>query len=174
MSPCGVSPTAATLAQDLDRRELAVYVGELFDKWMEAGAESKKRWVLYAASIHGGADMVKKLHHQIQEWPNAARGAIASEAVQALALSPEPQALLIVDGISRKFKFKQVKAAAGKALEFAAAQLGITTEELADRIVPDLGFNENMERVFDYGGRKFTVTITTALEIEVFDESGKI
>lgn len=173
MSPCGVSPTAAALAQDLDRRELAVYVGELFDKWMEAGAESKKRWVLYAASIHGGADMVKKLHHQIQEWPNAARGAIASEAVQALALSPEPQALLIVDGISRKFKFKQVKAAAGKALEFAAAQLGITTEELADRIVPDLGFNENMERVFDYGGRKFTVTITTALEIEVFDESGK-
>ena len=44
-----------------------------------------------------------------------------------------------MDGISRKFKFKQVKAAAVKALEFAASQLGITTEELADRIVPDLG-----------------------------------
>ena len=173
MSPCGVSPNAATLAEALDEREFAVYANELFDKWMEAGAESKKRWVLYAASIHGGAEIVKKLHHQIQEWPNAARGAIASEAVQALALSPQPQALLIVDGISRKFKFKQVKAAAGKALEFAAAQLGITTEELADRIVPDLGFNENMERVFDYGERKFTVTITTALEIEVFDENGK-
>lgn len=173
MSPCGVSPSAATLAEALDEREFAVYANELFDKWMEAGAESKKRWVLYAASIHGGADIVKKLHHQIQEWPNAARGAIASEAVQALSLSPQPQALLIVDGISRKFKFKQVKAAAGKALEFAAAQLGITTEELADRIVPDLGFNENMERIFDYGERKFTVTITTALEIEVFDENGK-
>ena len=173
MSPCGVSPAAATLAEALDEREFAVYANELFDKWMEQGAESKKRWVLYAASIHGGADMVKKLQHQIQEWPLVARGAIASEAVQALALSPQPQALLIVDGISRKFKFKQVKAAAGKALEFAASQLGITTEELADRIVPDLGFNENMEREFDYGGRKFTVTITTALEIEVFDENGK-
>ena len=173
MSPCGVSPTASTLAQALDEKELAFYVNELFDKWMEAGAESKKRWVLYAASIHGGEDIVKKLHHQIQEWPQAARGAIASEAVQALALNPQPQALLIVDGISRKFKFKQIKAAAGKALEFAASQLGITTEELADRIVPNLGFNENMERVFDYGDRKFTVTITTALEIEVFDEKGK-
>ncbi|WP_300839626.1 DUF4132 domain-containing protein [uncultured Acetatifactor sp.] len=173
MSPCGVSPTAATLAKALDEKELAIYVNELFDKWMEAGAESKKRWVLYAASIHGGEDIVKKLHHQIQEWPQAARGAIASEAVQALALSPQPQALLIVDGISRKFKFKQIKAAAGKALEFAAAQLNITTEELADRIVPDMGFNENMERMFDYGERKFTVTITTALEIEVFDENGK-
>ncbi len=173
MAPCGVNANAAVLAEGLDQREFAVYANELFDKWMEAGAESKKRWVLYAASIHGGDEIVKKLHHQIQEWPNAARGAIASEAVQALALSPQPQALLIVDGISRKFKFKQVKAAAGKALEFAASQLGITTEELADRIVPDLGFNENMERVFDYGERKFTVAITTALEIEVFDENGK-
>lgn len=173
MSPCGVNANAAALAEVLDEKELAVYVNELFDKWMEAGAESKKRWVLYAAAIHGGDDIVTKLHHQIQEWPLAARGAIASEAVQALALNPKPQALLIVDGISRKFKFKQIKAAAGKALEFAASQLGITTEELADRIVPDLGFNENMERCFDYGERKFTVTITTALEVEVFDESGK-
>nr|WP_300840444.1 DUF4132 domain-containing protein [uncultured Acetatifactor sp.] len=173
MSPCGVSPSAAALAETLDEKELAIYVNELFDKWMEAGAESKKRWVLYAAAIHGGDEIVTKLHHQIQEWPQAARGAIASEAVQALALNPKPQALLIVDGISRKFKFKQIKAAAGKALDFAASQLGITTEELADRIVPDLGFDENMERCFDYGERKFTVTITTALEVEVFDESGK-
>ena len=173
MSPCGVNPGAATLAAALDENELAVYVNELFDKWLEGGAESKKRWVLYAASIHGGAEIVGKLYHRIQEWPQSARGAIASEAVQALALNPLPQALLIVDGISRKFKFKQVRAAAGSALEFAASQLGITTEELADRIVPNLGFDENMERIFDYGGRKFTVTITTALEIEVFDESGK-
>lgn len=173
MSPCGISPSAAMLAECLVEEELALYVNELFDKWLEAGAESKKRWVLYAAAIHGGGAIVEKLRRQIQEWPQAARGAIASEAVQALALSPSPQALLTVDGISRKFKFKQVKAAAGKALEFAASQLGITREELADRIVPDLGFDERMERHFDYGGRKFTVTITPALEVEVFDEGGK-
>ncbi len=173
MSPCGVNQSAAALAKDLDEREFGVYVNELFDKWMAAGAEAKKRWVLYASAIHGGDDIVKKLHYHIQEWPQEARGAIASEAVQALALSPKPQGLLIVDGISRKFKFKQVKAAAVKALEFAASQLGITTEELADRIVPNLGFDENMQRIFDYGERKFTVAITPALEIEVFDENGK-
>lgn len=148
-------------------------MGELFDKWMSAGAEAKKRWVLYAASIHGGSDIVQRLHRQIQEWPQNARGAIAAEAVQALALNPQPQALLIVDGIARKFKFKQVKTAAGQALEFAASQLGLTREQLEDKIVPSLGFDENMERRFDYGSRSFTVTITPALEVEVFDESGK-
>ncbi len=170
---CGISQNAAVLAQDLNQEELAVYVNELFDKWLEAGAEAKKRWVLYASSIHGGTEIIRKLQHQIQEWPQHARGAIASDAVWALALNPLPQALLIVDGIARKFKFKQVKAAAGKALEFAAGQLGITSEELADRIVPNLGFDENMERSFDYGERTFKVTITPELEIEIFDETGK-
>ena len=141
MAKPGISADAALLAQDLEPQELAVYVGELFDKWMSAGAEAKKRWVLYAASIHGGSDMVQRLHHQIQEWPQQARGAIAADAVQALALSPQPQALLIVDGIARKFKFKQVRAAAGQALEFAASQLGLTREQLEDKIVPSLGLS---------------------------------
>lgn len=170
---CGISEKAALLAEGLRPEELAVYVNELFDKWMEAGAEAKKRWVLYAASIHGGEEIIPKLQHWIQEWPQHSRGAIAAEAVQALSLNPSPQALLIVDGMSRKFKFKQIKAAAGKALEFAAAQLGISREELADRIVPDFGFDKNMERVFDYGERHFTVTITPGLEIEVYDGTGK-
>ncbi len=173
MTTCGVNKDAAALAAELNEVELAVYVNELFDKWLALGAEAKKRWVLYAASIHGGTDIIKKLQHQINEWPKHSRGAIAADAVQALALNPKPEALLIVDGISRKFKFRQVKTAAGEALKFAADQLGITTEELADRIVPDLGFDEKMERHFDYGERMFTVTITPALEVEVFDENGK-
>lgn len=173
MTTCGVSKDAAALAAELNEAELAVYVNELFDKWLALGAEAKKRWVLYAAAIHGGSDIIKKLQHQISDWPQHSRGAIAADAVQALALNPKPEALLIVDSISRKFKFRQVKNAAGEALKFAAEQLGITTEELADRIVPDLGFDKNMERHFDYGERKFTVTITPALEVEVFDENGK-
>jgi len=170
---CGINKNAKLLAEDLNATEFACYVNELFDKWLAAGAEAKKRWVLYAASIHGGEDIIQKLQHQIQEWPQMMRGAIAAEAVKALALSPSPRALLIVDGISRKFKFKQVKTAAGEALDFAAAELGITREELSDRIVPDLGFDENLQRTFDYGERIFKVMLTPDLGIEVYDESGK-
>lgn len=90
-----------------------------------------------------------------------------------MTLSPQPQALLIVDSIARKFKYKQVKAAASKALDFAAQELGLTRAQFEDKIVPNLGFDENMERIFDYGGRKFTVAITSALELGVTDENGK-
>lgn len=173
MSPFGASAAAASLAQTLEERELALYMNELFDKWMAAGAEAKKRWVMYAASVHGGGDIIHKMCRQIQEWPKASRGAIAVEAVQALAMNPLPQALMAVDDIWRKSKYKQVKDAAGTVLESTASRLGITMEELADRIVPDLGFDENMERCFDYGARRFKVAITAALEVEVFGEDGK-
>lgn len=169
----GFDKNAQLLAADLNASEFAVCVGELFDKWIAQGAEAKKGWVLFAASIHGNEDMIPKLYHQIQEWPKEMRGAIAAEAVRALALNPSPRALLLVDSIARKFKHKQVKDGAVRALNEAARQLGISREELDDRIVPDLGFDSEMQRTFDYGGRAFKVMLTPSLDIEVYDENGK-
>lgn len=173
MSVPGANKEARELAADLNPEELALYVDTLFERWLELGAEAKKKWVLYAASIHGGEIIIPALHAQIQEWPKASRGAMASEAVKALALNGSSTALLLVDQISRKFKFRQVKNAASEALSYAAEQLGITKAELEDRIVPSLGFNERMERTFDYGTRSFQVLLSPALELEVYDENKK-
>lgn len=173
MEVLGVHQQAKQLAAELEQKDLNLYVSELFDKWLDSGAEAKKKWVLYAASIHGGDAMLSKLLHQIQEWPVQARGAMAAEAVRALALNSAPEALLNVDRISRKFKFRQVKNAAGEALEYAAKELGISREELEDRIVPNLGFDASLKRTFDYGERSFTVYLSSALELEVFDAKEK-
>ncbi len=173
LSVPGVSADARKLSEELVPEELARYVAALFACWIKTGAEAKKKWVLYAASIHGGEEIVPVLHAQIQEWPKKSRGAIAAEAVSALAINGGATALLLVDQISRKFKFRQVKDAASRALSYAAEQLGITVAELEDRIVPNLGFDERMEQIFDYGTRTFKVILTPALELEVFDENGK-
>lgn len=169
----GINKEVCILTDILDEKELENYMCEVFDIWIEKGAVAKQRWILYVTSIYGGTKIVDKLKHNINEWSKSARGAIASVAVNALALNPSPTALLVVDSISRKFKHKQVREAAGQALVFAAGQMGITVDELSDKIVPDLGFNENMERIFDYGSRKFKVYISPTLEIEIYDENEK-
>lgn len=173
MSTPGVNKEVHILTDRLKKDELNAFMDVVFERWLAAGAEAKKKWVLYAVSIHGGSRIVDKLKHQIDEWAGASRGAIAADAVKALSLNDSPMALVTVDSIARKYKYKQVKKAAGDALQFAASELNLTVEELADRIVPDLGFDENMERHFDYGSRTFTVRISPALEIEVTDENGK-
>ncbi len=173
MDRLGISPAASRLSEELNTRELAAYMRLLFDRWLELGAEAKKKWVLYGAAIHGGEEIIPVLYRQIQEWPLKARGAMAAEAVRALALNPSSQALLLVDQISRKFKFRQVKNAAGEALAYAAKELGISREELEDRIVPNLGFDASMEQVYDYGPRSFRVRLTPELSLEISDDNGK-
>lgn len=169
----GRSEMAAAVAADLEEKDLQLLACEVWELWMRAGAQSKTKWVLSFAAVFGGAAMTPRILHAVSDWPQNARGAIACEAVAALSVSPDPAALVAVDGISRKFKFRQVKAAAAAALENAAQALGITAEELADRIVPTLGFAPDGTRVFDYGSRSFTVRLTPSLELAVTTEAGK-
>lgn len=173
MTTFGISESANLLAKELKQDELNKFASEIFSKWISDGAESKKKWVLYFCAIHGGYNMLDIILHYIKEWSENSRGAIASEAVKAIAFNGSSAALMSVDNIAHKFKHKQVKNAAIQALDNAAEELGITPDELGDRIVPDLGFNENMERIFDYGTRKFKVYLTPSLELEIYDENDK-
>lgn len=172
-SNIGISVDGDRFAEKLNESDMKLFANEVFDRWFEKGAESKKRWVLGFSAVYGGDEIVVKLEKDINNWAKNSRGAIASEAVKALALNGSSSALLIVDGISRKFKYKQVKKAASEALDFAAEQMGVDREELSDKIVPNLGFDINGERIFDYGSRKFTVNLTPDLSIEVYDENKK-
>lgn len=169
----GRSDTGAALAADLEPKDLETLACEVWELWMKGGAQSKTKWVLPFAAVFGGAAMTPRLIRAIHDWPQNARGAIACDAVTALTVSPDPAALLAVDSISRKFKFRQVKTAAAAALEHAAEELGITPDELADRIVPELGFASDGTRVFDYGTRRFTVRLTSTLELAVTTDAGK-
>lgn len=165
------SPEAAVLAEELDEKELAVYMGELFDKWMEAGA--KKSWVPYAVSIHGNQETAAGQQDQISQWLREGQNGMVSKAVRALAFSPEPGSLIFIDELSRKAKKESVRKAALKALEAAELRRGTTIDEMYERTVPDFGLDDNMQRVFDYGTRRFFVGINMGLEIEISDENGK-
>ncbi len=169
----GLSSEARMVSELLSAKDLSKFALEVLERWLNNGAESKKKWVLPFASVYGDYDVISLLKKNIEEWPKNSRGAIASEAVKALALNGSNEALIIVDNISRKFKFKQVKNAAASALKFAAGQMGVDVEELSDRIVPNLGFDIRGERIFDYGDRKFTVTLTPELTLQVQDENSK-
>ena len=173
MADLGVNENANLLAKGLNKDDLNKIALEVFNVWVSLGAESKKKWVLYFSLIHGGYDVQELAVKYIKEWAENSRGAIAAEAVRALAMNGGSTALMAVDNMAHKFKQRQVKNAAIDAMSKAAEALGITTEELGDRIVPDLEFDGNMQRIFDYGERKFKVYLTPSLEVEVFDENDK-
>ena len=174
MTVFSVSDMAKQLAALLNEADLAAFSLEVLGKWLEQGAPAKQKWVLHAAAQHGGYEAQTTLLHYIKDWSEHSRGAIAAEAVRAIAIKGTSEALMAVDQMARKFKNRQVRSAAADALAQAAEALHITTEELADRIVPNLGFDENLCREFDYGTRKFRVYLTPALELEIFEGEKKL
>ncbi len=166
--------TGRKLAEKLSPDDLAVFAEEVLGRWINAGAVAKNKWVLTFSAVNGKSNVISALVSYIKYWSENMRGALAVSAVKALALNGSPEALMQVDNMSRKFKSNQVKASAQEALIDAAEFLGITIEELSDRIVPDFNFDERMCRVFDYGSRKFSVYLTPSLEIEIFNGDKKI
>ncbi|MBQ8078593.1 MAG: DUF4132 domain-containing protein [Oscillospiraceae bacterium] len=174
MNPPARNTAADSLAAALHQNDLEKFAQAVFGRWLNAGAAAKTKWVLYLAAIHGGMDAQAVLLKYIKEWSENSRGAIACEAVNALAMNGSSAALMAVDQMARKCKKRQVKEAAGQALQAAAEALGLTREELADRIVPDLGFDKQICRVFDFGTRQFKVYLTPALELEIYEGDKKL
>jgi hypothetical protein len=79
-----------------------------------------------------------------------------------------------INNIGQKAPFRGLKQAAQKAIEAIAAERHLTREELADRIVPDCGLDENGQRTFDFGLRHFTLVLSAELKPMVRDEDRKI
>ncbi|MCM1507767.1 MAG: DUF4132 domain-containing protein [Ruminococcus flavefaciens] len=174
MISIAVNKTAVELAGKINPDELNDFTIEVFRRWADKGATAKTKWVMWFCGVHGGHGMTETLMKYIKEWSEHSRGAIASEAVMAMAVNGSSEALMNVDSIARKFKHKQVRNSANKALNDVAGILGITKEELADKIVPDMNFDDKMCRVFDYGNRQFNVYLTPTLEIEIFNGDKKV
>ncbi|MCM3748861.1 DUF4132 domain-containing protein [Paenibacillus pasadenensis] len=165
---------AQELATSLRTEDLASLADEVLQRWLKEGADAKKKWVLAFAAVYGDERVVHAIQAKITAWPLESRSAIACEAVKALLLSPLDSALLFIDKISHKFKFKQVKQAAVDALAQAAEIAGISTEELADRVVSHLGFDAKGCRAVNYGSRQFILQLMPNHNIRIIDENGKL
>ncbi|PAQ15373.1 hypothetical protein CD798_06175 [Bacillaceae bacterium SAOS 7] len=168
-----LNASARKLAEWIEEKSLHDIAYEVLLRWVADGAQAKRKWVLSLAAQFGDSRVIHELSSLIADWVKSSRGAIASLAVKALALQGSDEALLITDGIAQKIKHKQVKRAASEALEAAAKEFGITPEELADRLIPTLGFDQEGKRVFDYGPRSFTVEVTPEQTLQIFKEDGK-
>ncbi|WP_338754346.1 DUF4132 domain-containing protein [Bacillus sp. FJAT-52991] len=168
-----LNSSVSKVAEFIEEKSLQAVAYEVLLRWIADGAQAKRKWVLSMAAQFGDSRAVHELSDMIVHWTKNSRGAIASLAVKALALQGSDEALLITDGIAQKIKHKQVRRAASEALEVAAKEFGITTEELGDRLIPTLGFDREGRRIFDYGPRSFTVEITPEQTMQIFKEDGK-
>lgn len=162
------------VAARLEPRPAGTWALALWQGWLGSGAAAKTAWCLALVGAFGDDRLVQPMRAQIDTWSKGARGAVAARVVGSLALVGSDLALATVDDIALRARHKQVAAAAQEALVSAARDLGITQDELSDRIVPDLGFDARGEQVLDYGPRQFTARLHQDGTLRCTDAAGKV
>lgn len=163
----------ALVKEACDSRSLAEFGWGLFQRWQAAGYPSKESWVMDALGLLGDDETVRRLTPLIRTWPGEGGHARAVAGLDLLATIGSEVALMNLHGIAEKAKFGGLKKRARQKMDEVAAELGLTAQELADRLVPDFGLSADGSLTLDYGRRQFVVGFDEQLKPYVADAAGK-
>ncbi|HEI2560042.1 TPA: WGR and DUF4132 domain-containing protein [Escherichia coli] len=151
---------------------LAEFAWDLFTAWLTAGAPSKESWAFIALGVLGNDDTARKLTPLIRAWPGESQHKRATVGLDILAAIGSDIALMQLNGIAQKLKFKALQERAKEKIADIAESRELTVAELEDRLAPDLGLDDNGSLLLDFGSRQFTVSFDETLKPFVRDVSG--
>jgi predicted DNA-binding WGR domain protein len=147
-----------------ESNSLADFAWDAFSAWLEAGGPSKDGWALTALGLLGTDDTARRLTPFIRAWPGESAHARAVTGLDVLAGIGTDVALMLLNGIAQKVKFKGLQDKAREKIDTIAEARGLSTEELEDRLAPDLGLDERGSLVLDFGPRAFRVAFDESLK----------
>ncbi|MGK5554560.1 DUF4132 domain-containing protein, partial [Actinomadura kijaniata] len=171
--PDDVYPGVEVVREVCDPASLAEFGWALFERWQAAGASSRDGWALTQLGLTGDDETVRRLTPLIRAWPGEGGHKRAVTGLDVLAAIGTDVALMHLHGIAQKVRFKALRTRAQEKIEEVADRLGLTADQLADRLVPDFGLDADGSLSLDYGPRRFTVGFDERLKPFVRDETGK-
>ncbi|WP_258940886.1 DUF4132 domain-containing protein [Actinomadura luteofluorescens] len=172
-TPTEPDPDLGGVLDACDDHSLSRFGWALFQHWRENGAEPREVWQFAALAWLGDDTTVRELVPMVRAWPGEGGHHHAVHGLDVLAAIGSDLALREIHAIAQKVKFKALKQRAQEKVEQIAAARGLTTEQLGDRLVPDLGLDADGTLVLDYGSRRFTAGFDEALRPYVIDQAGK-
>ncbi|WP_432152940.1 DUF4132 domain-containing protein [Streptomyces tricolor] len=171
--PGEIYPGLEVLTAHCTADSLARFAWGLFEQWRLAGLPPKESWALHALGWLGDDDTVRRLTPVVRAWPGEGGHHRAVEGLSVLATIGTDVALMHLHGIAQRVPFKALKQRAQEKIAEVAQGLGLTGEQLGDRLVPDFGLDADGSTVIDYGPRQFTVGFDEQLRPYVRDADGK-
>ncbi|MFF6983511.1 WGR and DUF4132 domain-containing protein [Streptomyces sp. NPDC008343] len=152
---------------------LSEFVWSVFQHWRQAHMPTKESWALAVLGRLGDDETVRRLTPVIRAWPGESAHRRAVDGLDVLAEIGTDVALTHLHAIAQRVKFTGLKERANEKIGEVARWRGLTTDQLADRLVPDLGLAPDGTTVIDYGPRRFTVGFDEVLSPYVLDGAGK-
>ena len=155
-----------------DPASLGSFGWSLFRQWWMAEAPNNDLWAFTGLAHLGDDQVVSRLAPLVAIWPNDGLAKRAQTGVDILGTIGTDAALIALHRFSRKAKTKGLKASAAEKMDEIAEARGLSPDELADRLTPDLGLDEDGTLALDLGDRSLTVGFDEQLCPFVKDADG--
>ena len=167
-------PLVAAVKAHGDPAALDAFAWKLLQLWQSEGYPPKEKWAMGAIGPFGGDGSALKLTPLIRTWPGESQHQRAVFGLECLRALGSDTALMQLNGIAQKLKFKGLKEKATQAMEAIAKEKGLTRAQLEDRVVPDCDLDERGQRVFDFGPRQFRFVLGPGMKPMLRDADGKV
>jgi hypothetical protein len=157
--PGVVVPEVEVLLAYLSRGGNPDFARLLLEQWFASDMKAPGRWALVIVGITGDDSLIERLVEPIPAWCKANLGARAEWVIHCLSLLASEKAMAALDELAQKFRTQRayVGKAAAIAMESIAANLGISKNELSERLVSTCGFDSEGSREFEsVGGGSIT------------------
>ena len=170
------------LNSDIEAKQLIINIEKseqfayhLLQSFVDINSDTKFKYYLTIAGLLGSDGILNKMHSLFRKSVEDKRVIMAEYILGAIAMIGSNKALRIIEVISRKYANKKPKLslAAIEALDAAANELGITKDELADRIVPDFGFN-GIYKEFTVENETYKAFVNSEFNLCYFNEDNKM
>ncbi|HTJ32724.1 MAG TPA: DUF4132 domain-containing protein, partial [Dactylosporangium sp.] len=152
--------------------DLARLGWELLQRWDEAGAPPADAWALEAQALLGDDETAAGLAEAVQRWSQEEAHKRAAAGLDVLAALGTGAALRQLRDIATRVRATALRTRAERHLAVVAETLGLTADQLADRLVPDFELAPDATMRLDYGPRWFVGGFDEQLRPYVAEEDG--
>jgi len=166
------APEAVEIMREhCEPESLATFAWAVMEAWLEVDGWDPY-WPVFTLAHVGTDNTARDLSKAIQRWPREKANKRAVAGVDTLARMSSDVAMLHLNAIHSKVRYKLIRERAGVYVMQLARRLNISEAELQDRLIPRLGLDDRGTLLLDYGPRQFTVGFDERLNPFVLDSEG--
>lgn len=157
-----------------DEESLAEFAWSLFHQWLLSGAPMKAKWPFFGLAHFGDGRAARALGPLAKKWAPGGFPSRAQLAIDVLAAMGSDSALMEIYKTAERVRSRGLARHARKTLTEIAAARDLSMEELTDRLVPDLGLDDDGTTELSYGeARSFHVRFDEQLRPLLYGADGK-
>ncbi len=165
---------ARELLRQIDKPKAEKLAEYFIQAFADSNSDTKLKYYLTLGGLLGNDKILNKLHSLFRSSIANKRSKMAEYVLGAIAMVGSNKALRVLELISRKYANKKPKLSgvAIQALDASANELGITKDQLADRIIPNFEFTGTFKE-FDVSGETYRAYVNKEFKLIYVNENNK-